>query len=302
MDKDKNVQTELIEEEVRKKIERVTREIQKIKEEGLKNVPSPSIAPPLPKITTFQVPVSPEHEVHGSELDHYKEQEREWRATEESKIDIKEKIKRAMKELQCTQDIAGVSYAELCINSDLNLPEGFKILMFESFRGEGNSMAHLRAYCDQLVEVGKKEVLLMRLFSRSLWGEGLEWFTLHETRQWPSWSALAKDFIERFTYNVEIVPDLYSLEKMKQKPTESYREVAYIWRKEELRVRRTMKEKEIVEVFVRVQEHEYYDRVILLIGAKFAEIVKVGETIEDGLMSGKIARVSASPRSSGIVR
>ena len=55
-------------------------------------------------------------------------------------------------------------------------------------------------------------------------------------------------------------------------------------------------------MFVRVQEPEYYDRVILLIGAKFAEIVKVGETIEDGLMSGKIARVSASPRSSGIVR
>ncbi|XP_069154398.1 uncharacterized protein [Solanum lycopersicum] len=61
-----------------------------------------------------------------------------------------------------------------------------------------------------------------------------------------------------------------------------------------------MIEKEIVEVFIRVQEPEYYDRVILLIGAKFAEIVKVGETIEDGLKSGKIARVSASPGSSGL--
>ena len=55
-------------------------------------------------------------------------------------------------------------------------------------------------------------------------------------------------------------------------------------------------------MFVRVQEPEYYDKVILLIGAMFAEIVKVGETIEDGLKSGKIARVSASPGSSGLVR
>ena len=36
MDKGKNVQTQLTEEEVRRKIERVTREIQKVKEEGLK--------------------------------------------------------------------------------------------------------------------------------------------------------------------------------------------------------------------------------------------------------------------------
>ena len=89
---------------------------------------------------------------------------------------------------------------------------------------------------------------------------------------------------------------------MKQKPTESYREFAYRWRKEAARVRPPMNEKEIVEVFVRVQEPEYYDRIIFLIGAKFAEIVKVGETIEDDLKSGKIARVSASPGSSGLMR
>ena len=36
MDKGKNVQTELTEEELRRKIERITREIQRVKEEGLK--------------------------------------------------------------------------------------------------------------------------------------------------------------------------------------------------------------------------------------------------------------------------
>ena len=43
MDKGKNVQTELIKEELRKKIERVTREIQKVKEEGLKVEMTPTI-------------------------------------------------------------------------------------------------------------------------------------------------------------------------------------------------------------------------------------------------------------------
>ena len=40
-----------------------------------------------------------------------------------------------------------------------------------------------------------------------------------------------------------------------------------------------MYEKEITEVFVCIQESEYYDRMMFLIGAKFVEITKVGETI-----------------------
>ena len=39
-----------------------------------------------------------------------------------------------------------------------------------------------------------------------------------------------------------------------------------------------MSEKERVEVFVHVQEPKYCDRTMLLVGAKFAEIVKIGET------------------------
>lgn len=63
-----------------------------------------------------------------------------------------------------------------------------------------------------------------------------------------------------------------------------------------------MFEKEIVEVFVWVQEPEYYDRVTLIVGEKFVEIVKVGETINDGLRTGKIACVAASPGSSDLLK
>ncbi|XP_015081454.1 uncharacterized protein LOC107025117 [Solanum pennellii] len=266
------------------------------------NAQSPSIAPPLPKRATFQIPVPAEHDVHGSELDHYEEQENEWRTKEDARVDINEEIKKAMKELQCIPDVAGLSYEDLCIHPNLDLPEGFKIPKFDTFGEVCNPMAYLRAYCDQLVGVGRDEALLMRLFNRSLCGEALEWFTSHETRKWPSWNALAKDFIDRFAYNVEIVPDRYSLKKMKQKSTESYREFAYRWRNEAARVRPPMTEKEIVEVFVRVQEPEYYDRIRLLVGAKFSEIVKIGETIEDSLKSRKIARVATSPGSSRLLK
>jgi len=37
------------------------------------NAQSPSVAPPLPKRATFEIHVPAEHDVHGSELDHYEE-------------------------------------------------------------------------------------------------------------------------------------------------------------------------------------------------------------------------------------
>lgn len=50
------------------------------------------------------------------------------------------------------------------------------------------------------------------------------------------------------------------------------------------------------------QELEYCDGIILLIGVKFAEIIKVGETIEDGLKTGKISHVAAHTESSILLK
>lgn len=43
---------------------------------------------------------------------------------------------------------------------------------------------------------------------------------------------------------------------------------------------------------MRVKEPEYYERIMLLVGEKFPEIAKVGETIEDGLKIEKIVHVA----------
>ncbi|XP_015166046.1 uncharacterized protein [Solanum tuberosum] len=214
---------------------------------------------------------------------------------------MKEEIKKVMKELHYNPKVDGLSYENMCIHPKLDLSEGFKVPKFDTFRGTGNPLAHLGAYCDQLVGVGRNGALLMWLFSRSLNGEALEWFTSHETKQWSSWNALAKDFVKQFAYNVKIVPDRYSLERIKKKSTESYYEYAYRWRKEAARVRPSMSEK-IIEVFIRIQEPEYYDRIMLLIRAKFAEIVKVGEAIEDGIKTEKISRIAAPTESSRLLK
>ena len=80
------------------------------------------------------------------------------------------------------------------VHPDLGLPKRFKVTKFVTFNGTVNLLAHLKIYCDQLVEIGRNERLLMHPYSQSLNGEALEWFTLQELKQWTNWSTLAKDF------------------------------------------------------------------------------------------------------------
>lgn len=98
------------------------------------------------------------------------------------------------------------NYDNFCIHPNLDLWEGYKIPKFETFNETGNHRA-FRGYYDQIVRIGQIEVLLMGLFSWSLSGEALEWFISQELRKWSNWGTLAKEFAERFTYNIEVVPN-----------------------------------------------------------------------------------------------
>ncbi|KAK4710109.1 hypothetical protein R3W88_004622 [Solanum pinnatisectum] len=249
-----------------------------------KGTQNPPNVQPLPPKVTFDIPVQTEPHLHYttySELDHYEEKDKEWRAKEENTKQImKEEIAKLIKEFDYSSKDVGLNYKNLCIHPNLNLPEGFKVPKFVTFNGTGNPLAHLKVYCDQLVGVGKNEALFMRLFSRSLNGEALEWFTSQEFKQWTSWNALAKDFNEIFRHNIE-------------KSIENYPEYALRWRKEVARVKPPMSEREITEMFIRTQKPEYYERMLYMMGQKFVETVKVGEALEDGFKTGKVTNLIA---------
>ncbi|XP_059288460.1 uncharacterized protein LOC132041781 [Lycium ferocissimum] len=187
-------------------------------------------------------------------------------------------MEKKMKELlersnRTARKSTGLRYDDLCMHPDLDLLEGFKIPKFEMFNGTGNLKAHLRSYCDQLVDIKKNEPLIMRLFSRSLTSEA------------------AESFMKRFRVNVKTVSNRYYLEKVKQKSTENYREFASRWRTEAARVQPPICEGELISVFIKSQEPHFYDRMLSMAGKPLAEVVKMGEVIEDGLKSSKIVSI-----------
>ena len=120
-----------------------------------------------------------------------------------------------IKEYHGEGDKNALGYDNLRVNPRVDLPEGYKVPKFEVFDGTRNLIVYLRRYCDQMVGIGRNEALLVRLFSRSLSGEALDWFTSQELKRWTSWKALAKGFLDSFVFNIEIVPDRYSLDRIK---------------------------------------------------------------------------------------
>ncbi|XP_060182998.1 uncharacterized protein LOC132612947 [Lycium barbarum] len=222
-----------------------------------------------------------------------------WMAEQEKQ---EERLKRKMtamleRSMNTTLTGTGMSYDDLCMHPNLDLPEGFKVPCFELFNGTGNPKAHLRAYCDQLVGVRDNQALIMRLFSRSLTGEVSEWFTAQDIRRWNTWEAMAAAFMERFHFNIKTVPDRYYLEKVQQKSTEKFCEYMSRWRTEAARVQPPMGEEELVSIFIRSQETYFYDRMFSMAGRPFSKLVKMGEATEDGLKTGQI--VSMTGKSTG---
>ncbi|XP_070040376.1 uncharacterized protein [Nicotiana tomentosiformis] len=114
--------------------------------------------------------------------------------------------------------VEGFNYEDLCTQSDVALPEGYKPPMFEMFDGTSEPKVHLRTYCDKLVGVGRDEIICMKLFMRSLTGDTLSWF------------------------NTENAPDVFYLQNLKKKPTENFREYATRWRSEAAKVSPALEE------------------------------------------------------------
>ncbi|XP_070051111.1 uncharacterized protein [Nicotiana tomentosiformis] len=121
--------------------------------------------------------------------------------------------------------IEGLNYEDLCIQPDIELPEGYKPPKFEMFDGTGDPKVHLSTYHDKLVGVGKDERIRMKLFMRSLTGDALSWYISQNPKKYVSWN-------------------------LKKNPTETFREYATRWRSEAAKVRPALEEEKMNKFFV----------------------------------------------------
>ncbi|XP_070046146.1 uncharacterized protein [Nicotiana tomentosiformis] len=122
--------------------------------------------------------------------------------------------------------VEGLNYEDLCIQPNVELPEGYKLPKFEMFDGTGDLKVHLRTYCDKLVGVGKDEKINMKLFMRSLTRDSLSWYIGQNPKKWVNWVSMTSDFMDRFRFNIENTPNVFYIQNLKKKLRETLREYA----------------------------------------------------------------------------
>nr|XP_016437096.1 PREDICTED: uncharacterized protein LOC107763158 [Nicotiana tabacum] len=193
-----------------------------------------------------------------------------------------------MKNLQVALGSGSLDYEDLCIHPDVDMHVGYKPSKFDIFNGTGDPHAHLKAYCDKVIGIGRNEKLRMKLFKRSLTIEELTWYTRQDPRNWREWKDMAKDFMNRFGFYTDITPDRLDLVNLQKKPSESFQEYARHWRSKAARTQPPLDDNELTKYFIRAQEGIYFEKMIGIMCQKFSELVRIGDYLEEGIKSGKI--------------
>ncbi|EOY19365.1 Gag-pro-like protein [Theobroma cacao] len=205
---------------------------------------------------------SPSDPISVPDLDDPKEQEKLKCASVESKdnldthqkFDLLEEILRMIEGMgmYCSMDAI-----ELCLVLDVVIPQKFKVLNFEKYDGTKCPITHITMYCKRMATYAHDDKLLIHCFQDSL---------------------------------TDMAPDRLSLQNMKKKPTESFKEYAQRWRNMASQVQPPLTKKETTVMFVNTLRAPYYERLVGSAIKNFADMVISGEMIETAIKQGKIER------------
>ncbi|XP_070040025.1 uncharacterized protein [Nicotiana tomentosiformis] len=97
---------------------------------------------------------------------------------------------------------------------------------------------------------------------------------------------MASDFMDKFRFNTENAPDVFYIQNLKKKPTKTVHEYDTQWRSEAAKVSPALEEEQMNKFFVKAQDLQYYERLMVIKNHKFSDIIKMGERIEEGIKSG----------------
>ncbi|XP_071905998.1 uncharacterized protein [Coffea arabica] len=175
----------------------------------------------------------------------------------------------------------------------MQLPVGFKAPKFSKYDGTANPKTHFQMFANKLGKPIDDENLSVRLFSKSLEGDVLDWYSNLKPEEMRTWLDLSTAFVRQYEYNCKLAPTRTKLEGTKRKPSEDHKTYAKRWRKLAAKVEPPMTENEIVRTFIKTHDPPYFKEIFRITGYSFIEIINKLEKYDEFVRAGKIVNMSA---------
>ena len=132
------------------------------------------------------------------------------------------------------------------------------------------------------------------MFYDSLTGASARWYMKLKKDQIRTWKDLARAFLKRYKYLLETAPDRMTLQCMKKRPEENYKEYAVKWKNVASMVRPPLTSQEENSMFVDTLPSLYYDMLVVNAFIEFRDLMYSVGRIEDGIKKGKIVDIETT--------
>ncbi|XP_058784564.1 uncharacterized protein LOC131659375 [Vicia villosa] len=210
--------------------------------------------------------------------------------------EVKEKYNVLEKRLKVVEgnDIFGFDTMNLCLVSDLTVPTKFKVPEFEKYKGHTCPKDHLTMYFRKMAAYANNDKLLVHIFQDSLAGASLKWYMSLKREHIQTWRDLGEAFLKQYKYNMDLAPDRRQLQTMTMRDRETFKVYAQRWRELAAQVEPPLAEKELTGMFMDTLKPVFYEKMIGSISSSFADLVTIGERVEEGLKNGKIVNAAES--------
>lgn len=92
-----------------------------------------------------------------------------------------------------------------------------------------------------------------------------------------TWKDLSEAFLNQYKYNLDMDPTILLLQNQTERSNETFKEYTQRWREMASRVRHSLSDTELVDIFMGTLQGFYYENMVGSSSSNFADIMVIGE-------------------------
>lgn len=166
---------------------------------------------------------------------------------------------------------------ELCLVPNIVLPQKFKVSELPKYKTLSCSCSHVTMYFQKMASYIENDELLIHCFQDSLSRASLDWYMGLESGKIWACKDLSDAFLNIYKYNMNMALTHLQLQNPAQRSNETFKEYAQKWCDMASRVRPTLTNTDLIDIFMGTLQSLYYEKMFGSSSSNFDDMVIIGK-------------------------